>query len=220
MSVSLKYAVVERERRFLVSGIPEGVVATKAIVDHYVTGTRLRLREVREDDGILVRKLSHKVRLGEGARRVACTNLYLNDEEWAALAALPATVLRKRRHIVNRDGLTVAIDEHENGTLVAEIDDGDRPSPLVPAWLNTLEDVSDDERWTGASIALRHGCHRNEPDQRQGRLPAALTRMRGRLGGGPGLLTPCLHLLVTHPDSKCVAKRPWTLQVHRQGRCF
>jgi CYTH domain-containing protein len=150
---SLKYAVVERERRFLLASLPDGVVGTKEISDRYLTGTRLRLREVRERDGTVVRKLGHKVRLSAGPAEVACTNFYLNDHEWAALEALPARVLRKKRHVVQRDGLTIAVDEHEDGTLVAEIDDRDQPSQFVPDWLDTLEDVSDDERWTGVSLA-------------------------------------------------------------------
>ncbi len=153
MSISLKYAVVERERRFLLASLPEGVVATKEIVDRYVTGTRLRLREVRAADGSVVRKLGHKVRLREGPGEVACTNFYVDDQEWAVLCALPAEVLRKKRHMVVRDGLAVAIDEHEDGTLVAEIDDRDQPSQFVPPWLSVVEDVSEDERWTGAALA-------------------------------------------------------------------
>ena len=90
MSISLKYAVVERERRFLLARLPEGILSTKQIVDRYVTGTRLRLREVREEDGTVIRKLGHKVRLSEGPTEVACTNFYLNDQELAVLGALPA----------------------------------------------------------------------------------------------------------------------------------
>jgi CYTH domain-containing protein len=153
MSVCLKYAVVERERRFLLARLPDGVVSTVEIVDRYLTGTRLRLREVREDGGAVVRKLSHKVRLGEGPHEVACTNLYLDDQEWALLVALPSQVLRKKRHLVQRDGLVVAIDQHEDGLLIAEIDDGDRPAQPVPDWLDVLEDVSGVERWTGVSLA-------------------------------------------------------------------
>lgn len=153
MTDPLKYAVVERERRFLLRGLPDGVTTTRTIVDRYVVGTRLRLREVHEEDGTVVRKLSHKVRLGVGPAEVACTNLYLDDQEWALLVAMPARVLRKTRHLVRRNGLTVAIDEHEDGTLVAEIDDGDQVSSLVPVWLDVIEDVSDDERWTGARLA-------------------------------------------------------------------
>jgi CYTH domain-containing protein len=151
--VSLKYAVVERERRYLVASLPPGVSTTIDIVDRYVTGTRLRLREVRAVDGSVTHKLGHKVRLAEGPAEVACTNLYLDDQEWALLGGLPATLLRMRRHMVERDGLVVAIDEHEDGSLVAEIDDGDHPSNIVPDWLDVLEDVSEDEAWTGAGLA-------------------------------------------------------------------
>jgi CYTH domain-containing protein len=153
VSISLKYAVVERERRFLLASLPGSIGNTREIVDRYLTGTRLRLREVREDDGSVVRKLGHKVRISEGPGEVACTNLYLNDQEWALLVALPAKVLRKKRHVVDRDGLIVAIDEHADGTLIAEIDDRDRPSQIVPEWLDIVRDVSDDEGWTGASLA-------------------------------------------------------------------
>lgn len=153
--MSLKYAVVERERRYLVARLPAGVARSVEIVDHYVTGTRLRLREVQEDDGTVTRKLGHKVRLSAGPAEVACTNLYLSDDEWAALAGLPARVLRKRRHLVERDGWLVAVDEHEDGSLVAEIDDNDTPSRAVPDWLEVVADVSDDEAWTGAGLALR-----------------------------------------------------------------
>jgi CYTH domain-containing protein len=153
VSVSLKYAVVERERRFLITSLPDGVVSTKEILDRYVTGTRLRLREVRQDGGTVIRKLGHKVRLGEGPAEVACTSIYLDEDEWSLLCDLPAQLLRKTRHMVHRDGLVVAVDEHQDGTLIAEIDDGDQPSGFVPEWLDVVADVSDDESWTGVRLA-------------------------------------------------------------------
>ncbi|GAA2730493.1 hypothetical protein GCM10009867_02040 [Pedococcus aerophilus] len=149
----LKYAVVERERRFLVARIPDGDTTTREIDDRYVTGTRLRLREVREQDGTVVRKLSHKVRLSDDASEIACTNVYLDGAEWALLSALPGRSLHKRRHLVRRDGWVVAVDEHDDGTLVAEIDDHDEPSSEVPEWLEVLRDVTRDEHWTGARLA-------------------------------------------------------------------
>jgi hypothetical protein len=51
--------------------------------------------------------------------------------------------------------ITVAIDELEDGTLLAEIDDRDRPAGTVPTWLDVLADVSTDEIWTGATLARR-----------------------------------------------------------------
>lgn len=156
MPVSLKYAVVERERRYLLARLPADLDAgPREIVDRYVIGTRLRLREVRAPDGTVTRKLGHKVRLTDGPAEVACTNLYLDDAEWATLAALPADILHKRRHVVRRDGWLVAIDEHQDGTLVAEIDDGEEPSTAIPDWLDIVADVSADEAWTGATLARR-----------------------------------------------------------------
>jgi hypothetical protein len=105
MAVSLKYAVVERERRFLVAKLPGGVHERRRIVDRYVISTRLRLREVVTEDGVVTRKLGHKVRLGEGPREIACTSLYLDNDEWDLLCALPAKTLRKVRHLVTWDGV-------------------------------------------------------------------------------------------------------------------
>lgn len=153
MSVSLKYAVVERERRYLLRTMPEGAASRREIVDRYVTGTRLRLREVREEDGTVVRKLGHKVRLTDGPREVACTTVYLDEREWAVLSALPARTLRKTRHLVAWGRRWVAVDEHEDGTLVAEVDDGDEPSEGLPAWLDVVREVTDDESWTGSGLA-------------------------------------------------------------------
>jgi CYTH domain-containing protein len=129
------------------------VSSTREIIDRYVTGTRLRLREVRDDDGTVTRKLGHKVRISDGPAEIACTNFYLDDDEWDLLAALPARLLRKRRHLIDREGVVVAVDEHEDGTLIAEIDDGDRPSEPVPEWLDVVEDVTEDEAWTGVRLA-------------------------------------------------------------------
>lgn len=153
MAVSLKYAVVERERRFLVASIPEPVATTARIVDRYLTGTRLRLREVTDEHGQVTRKLGQKMRLTDGPGEIACTSMYLTDDEWDLLSGLPATVLAKTRFIVERDGVVVAIDQIEDGTLLAEIDDGDQPPVEVPGWLAVLAEVSDDEEWTGSRLA-------------------------------------------------------------------
>lgn len=149
----MKYAVVESERRFLVRSLPGPVERTSEIVDRYLEGTRLRLREVTEPDGSVVRKLGHKVRLTDGPQRVACTSVYLDDAEWALLSTLPARVLRKRRHHVRLDGVHVAVDELPDGTLLAEVDGGDEPVVAVPAGLDVVREVTLDEEWTGAALA-------------------------------------------------------------------
>ena len=54
---------------------------------------------------------------------------------------------------MRRDGLLVAVDELEDGTLIAEIDDHDQPSDFLPEWLDVLDDVTSDEAWTGSQLA-------------------------------------------------------------------
>ena len=149
----LKYAVVERERRFVVASIPEGVTRTLRIEDHYIENSRLRLRRVTAADGGTVYKLGHKVRLGQDASAIACTSMYLDDREWDLLLRLPHRTLRKTRHIIARDGAVVAVDELDDGTLVAEVDDADSAPGPVPTWLDVLQDVTLDESWTGANRA-------------------------------------------------------------------
>ena len=149
----MKYAVVERERRYLLASLPADVTNPVLITDRYVIGTRLRLRELTEPDGHVVRKLTHKVRLTEGPAAIASTNFYLDESEWSLLSALPARLLRKARYTANHVGVQIAIDEYPDGTLVAEIDDGNRTPQDLPDWLDVIEDVTNDERWTGAHLA-------------------------------------------------------------------
>jgi CYTH domain-containing protein len=139
-----------------VAAVPDGVREVWEIEDRYVDGARLRLREVRKPDGSVQRKLGHKVRLHDDPSEVACTSLYLDDAEWALLTdRLPARTLRKKRHHVHRDGVHVVVDEFEDGTLLAEIDDGEAPPGPVPAWLEVVADVSADDEWTGGVLARR-----------------------------------------------------------------
>lgn len=152
--MSHTYAQLETERRFLVRAVPAGVVRVSTIVDRYLDGTRLRLREMTAD-GITVRKLGHKVRAGAGPEVIAHTSLYLDDAEWAALSTLPARTLRKRRHHVERDGRAFAVDEFEDGTLVAELDGGSERPTDPPAWLDVVREVTLDEVFTGAGRARR-----------------------------------------------------------------
>lgn len=145
----MKYAVVERERRWLLAEpppVPEGATRLH-IVDRYVDGTRLRLRETTDDAGTVVRKLGHKVRLGAGAAEVAHTSLYLDDAEWDLLAALPARTLTKTRTLVPDGDGHVAVDVHADGTVVAEIDgDGELPS----GW-PVVREVTAEEEYTGGT---------------------------------------------------------------------
>ncbi len=153
MRQSLKYAVIERERRFLIERVPDGVVEVQDITDRYIDGTRLRLREIVAGDGAVTRKLGQKVRLAADPSEIACTSIYLDDVERELLKTLPGQPLRKTRHVVERDGVRIAVDELENGTLIAEIDDGDREPRPTPSWLRVIREVSADEAWTDGGLS-------------------------------------------------------------------
>src|SRR5262249_10349058 len=62
---SLKYTLVERERRFLLGAVPAGPCVRRAeITDRYLQGTRLRLRQTVETTAAgttTVRKLTQKI---------------------------------------------------------------------------------------------------------------------------------------------------------------
>src|SRR5262245_64938384 len=98
-----KYARPERERRFLLAGLPSGSpVATVRIEDRYIEGTRLRLRKMTSIDrnGAMTGeqyKLAQKLPAPDGSPGLI-TNVYLSAAEHGRLAALPAGVLRKTRH--------------------------------------------------------------------------------------------------------------------------
>ena len=98
-----KYAHVERERRFLMAGLPPacaGAAARRAeITDRYLTGTRLRLRRVSSPGSAEPElKLTQKVPAARpGAVRGLITNFYLSPAEYGLLAALPGAELAKTR---------------------------------------------------------------------------------------------------------------------------
>jgi hypothetical protein len=154
-----KYARPERERRFVLAAVPPGAGEERRIVDRYVRGTRLRLREVGEGPGA-VRKLGQKVRPDEAdARVVLHTTMYLDPPEFEALSALPAAVLVKRRSwIAVPHGRRLAVDVFEGslrGLVLAEIELGDETDAaafVAPEWV--LAEVTGDERFTGGRLAV------------------------------------------------------------------
>ena len=49
--------------------------------------------------------------------------------------------------------MLMKMNEYPDVTVVAEIDNGERPPHDLPDWLDAVEDVTNDERWTGAHLA-------------------------------------------------------------------
>jgi CYTH domain-containing protein len=159
---SLKYAQVERERRFLLGGEPPGLDPADGwrIVDRYVDGTRLRLRRMERLDGTeTVYKLAKKeVPRADDFSRVTITNIYLTADEHRLLESLPAHELAKRRYKLRDGDDLYSVDVFEGelaGLVLAEISfesDEELAAHAAPAF--AVADVSRDERYTGAALAM------------------------------------------------------------------
>src|SRR5213079_3253441 len=90
-----KYARVERERRYLLQDLPEGVTRADhhlQITDNYITGTRLRIRKVRDPrTNKWVVKFTQKLAPNPGdLSRTIITNVYLNATEAETLSIFAA----------------------------------------------------------------------------------------------------------------------------------
>ena len=157
----LKYAWVERERRWLCDHVPEAlVVKAEEITDLYVEGTRLRLREaIPQDGGPIMRRIARKADVDAATRLI--TSLYLQAEEFALLADLPGLRLTKtRHHLRGPAGVTLSIDRFHGpleGLILAEAEFDDAETlKAFPMPDFALREVTDDPRYGGGHL-VRHG---------------------------------------------------------------
>jgi CYTH domain-containing protein len=156
---SLKYAVVERERRWLLPEPPSGLDPTTArrIHDRYLRGTRLRLRAVTSYDGSITHKLGHKVVLDAAPpARIAHTSIYLDDAERGLLCALPADRLTKARYLLDLGDRVAALDVYDGdllGLVTCEVDLGDGDDVVQDPPFATLAEVTGDPRFAGGALA-------------------------------------------------------------------
>lgn len=156
------YTVVERERRWLCRAVPrERIVRTETIVDLYVTGARLRLREARPHNGDpSMLRLSRKADVDPRTRLI--TSIYLPEHEFAVLAAaLPGLRIRKIRHRLKAPpGVVLSADEFQGELeglrmVEAEFDTPERMASFaMPDF--AISEVTDDPRFGGGHL-VEHG---------------------------------------------------------------
>jgi CYTH domain-containing protein len=150
-----KYARVEIERRFLLAGVPDGedVRTVHEIDDRYIDATRMRLRRMAEVGGPTALKLTQKLPGVDGEGRLGVlTSLYLSEDEYAALAALPAAPLSKSRLSIGGYGVDV-FRGHLDGLVLAEAEFAsvEEAAALRPAAFCRAE-VTADPRFTGGEL--------------------------------------------------------------------
>ena len=174
---SQRYAKPERERRFLLASQPPGEIEkTVHIIDRYFLGTRLRLRQMVETAGDSAKtfyKLTHKVPAPDGAPGLLSTT-YLNEKEFALLATIPGSVLRKTRYSIPPFGVDV-FESPLGGLILAEVefdDDAAMNAFSPPPWV--VAEVTRDSRFTGGHLVT----------QRSGDLEALLSLFDLHPGAG------------------------------------
>lgn len=152
-----KYALIERERRFLLAGLPAGEqpAVTRKITDHYLAGTTLRLRRVHGPGGDQY-KLTQKIPAPQpGPVQGLITSIYLSGAEYSQLAAaLPGHRLAKTRCTIPPLGIDV-FDPPLHGLVTAEAEFGTDAEMLAfqpPGYIHA--EITDDPRFTGGRLAV------------------------------------------------------------------
>ena len=157
-----KYARVERERRYLLPDLPEGLTRADhhlQITDNYLTGTRLRLRKVRNPrTNKWVVKFTQKFAANpDDLSRTLITNTYLNATEADTLAIFEANEIRKNRYPFEFAGRKFAIDMFLGdlfGLVLAEVSfETDEELDAFPKPPFALAEVTNNEIFSGGKLS-------------------------------------------------------------------
>ena len=158
-----KYARVERERRYLLRDLPEGLTRADPhlqITDNYITGTRLRIRKVREPrTNKWTAKLTQKFAPDPNdLSRTIITNTYLNALEAETLSTLfNSNEIRKNRYHFEFEGRKFSADMFLGdlfGLVLAEVSfENDEELDNFSAPPFALADVTNEPLFTGSSLS-------------------------------------------------------------------
>lgn len=157
-----KYARVERERRYLLRDLPEGLTRADPhlqITDNYITGTRLRLRKVREPrTNKWTVKFTQKFAPNPAdLSRTIITNTYLNAYEADVLSIFNSNEIRKNRYYFDFDGRKFSVDMFLGdllGLVLAEVSfETDEELDNFPRPPFALADVTNNPLFSGGRLS-------------------------------------------------------------------
>ena len=157
-----KYARVERERRYLLRDLPEGLTRADPhlqITDNYITGSRLRIRKVRDPrTNKWTVKFTQKFAPDPNdLSRTIITNTYLNALEAEVLSVFNSNEIRKNRYSFEFEGRKFAIDMFLGdlfGLVLAEVsfdNDEELDNFLPPPF--ALADVTNEPLFSGGRLS-------------------------------------------------------------------
>src|ERR1044071_5460588 len=156
-----KYARIERERRYLLRDLPEGLTRADPhlqITDNYITGTRLRIRKVREPrTNKWTVKFTQKFAPNPNdLSRTIITNTYLNALEAEVLSVLNSNEIRKNRYPFEFEGRKFSVDMFLGdlfGLVLAEVSfETDEALDQFPKPSFAIADVTNEELFTGGRL--------------------------------------------------------------------
>ena len=156
-----KYARVERERRYLLRDLPEGLTRVDPhlqITDNYITGTRLRIRKVREPrTNKWTVKFTQKLTPNPAdLSRTIITNTYLNALEAETLSVFNSNEIRKNRYYFDYEGRKFSVDMFLGvlfGLVLAEVGfETDEELDSYPTPPFALADVTNNPTFTGGRL--------------------------------------------------------------------
>ncbi len=156
----MKYARIERERRYLLAEPPSDLALDSPytrIHDLYLPNTRLRLRRMEDEQGqVIALKLTQKFHPSEGVGlETIITNLYLNDAEFQVLSNLKGKPLTKRRYkypYANRNFILDIFEDALEGLILCEIE-FDENSVSQPLKLPRITcEVTNEPFFTGGNL--------------------------------------------------------------------
>jgi len=157
-----KYARIERERRYLLRDLPEGITRADPhlqITDNYMTGSRLRLRKVREPrTNKWTVKFTQKFAPNpEDFSRTLITNTYLTALEAEVLSTIfNSNEIRKNRYSFEFEGRKFSVDMFLGdlfGLVLAEVSfetDAELDHYSTPPF--ALADVTNEKLFTGGRL--------------------------------------------------------------------
>ena len=156
-----KYARIERERRYVLNNLPEGITRVDPhlqITDNYITGTRLRIRKVREPrtNKWTVKFTQKYAPDPNDLSRTIITNIYLNALEAEVLSVFDTNEIRKNRYPFEFDGRKFSVDMFLGdlfGLVLAEISfDTEEELDSFPKPPFALLDVTNDPLFSGGRL--------------------------------------------------------------------
>ncbi|MGO4701282.1 hypothetical protein [Dyella sp. 2RAB6] len=158
-----KYSQAEIERRWLVAPPYLAELADQAyriIDDRYIERSLLRLRRIEAADGEVVYKLCKKYGRADALPN-PITNIYLSQDEYLTLSALPGTPVRKQRYAVEGGAIDVYPSSPPLAIFEIDFDSEQAAANYTPPPFTGVE-ITDDSAYSGAALAARFATRTRE----------------------------------------------------------